>query len=1132
MAATASNFTPSTSNVFIRALAIGVRFDNSAPITYYIKPSDHDGDGLNDWDLHDARGGLHIALDAWTSVANITFQQVQTAGQANWIEEILPPGSFGTAYHYFPNSVLGQYGGAYDLLPNSDPGENRIGGEYVRIFLHEIGHGLGLDHTHSGGTSDQYFPGALSDDDRGAYDLNGNATSVMSYVDNHRELFGSSFAADWGYIATPMAFDIAAAQAIYGANMNTGAGNDIYDLPTANGIGTYIWCIWDAGGTDTIRYQGSGASVLDMRAATLEVGPGGGGFFSQAAGIVGAFSIANGVVIENAIGGSGADLIVGNEAGNDMQGNAGADTIAGHGGADTLRGGEGADTFLYYSATDSTAAASDRIMDFTSGSDRIDLRLIAATGFSVAAEGGATRLNAVTPAGVFSLLVEGSFTLEQLLPGAVAATIDVAANGAGAVTGTGGADLLHGLGGADNIAGGEGGDFIVGGAGADTLSGDAGGDTIHGGNGTDTLFDAEGHDLIDGGAGDDLLLGELGNDTLYGRDGSDTIDGGYGDDVIDPGLGSATIDGGPGTDILRLSEWTTAFPNARWNVATNGTKGSVQLVGQFTLQFSDIERFDFQMGSGNDFAYAAWHGENTIRAGAGNDTIGGGDRSAFLYGEDGNDEIWGGFEADWIEGGNGDDTIDGYLKNDTIDGGAGNDRVNYSAAFEACIITFAGEVCIVQTPDEGTDRLTNVETLAFNGVVKSVAALRAANADVTPPVLQGVSPVDGATGVSVTADIVLTFSEAIKRGAGIVELRRSDGVLVESFDVATSNRLTISPSGVSLIVDPTYRLAAGTHYVLSVASGAITDLSGNAYAGLVGNDFTTLANPSSSVNPARFVMLNAMEGAVGSGASVFGTQAFQDLTIIDQPGAITLDGSFAIGGDLIRLTGTASAYSARTAGSFAILSDGDTQISIPVGTAGASLLFDDGLRTLLFANDAVRLGGQAIGDTASPITALPESGPIPGGSDPSISGRLAAQAGSVSAVGGKLDIFGIGNANEIVEVLYGDVTFDGSFARGGDIVILDAVAGAFTAFVSGSFLVLETDDLIARIPVGTAGMTIRFADEDRTLVFDIGQGLVKVGAQTVGAVEMPLMPSIAASPPSDGSPHDHFTHSLRPVTFA
>lgn len=75
-------------------------------------------------------------------------------------------------------------------------------------------------------------------------------------------------------------------------------------------------------------------------------------------------SIAKGVTLENAIGGTHNDTLIGNNANN---------RLTGGGGADTLRGGGGADVFVYDKASDSTAASADLITDFVSGRDKIDL---------------------------------------------------------------------------------------------------------------------------------------------------------------------------------------------------------------------------------------------------------------------------------------------------------------------------------------------------------------------------------------------------------------------------------------------------------------------------------------------------------------------------------------------------------------------------------------------------------------------------------------------------------------------------------------------------------------------------------------------------------------------------------------
>src|SRR5690606_9454269 len=82
--------------------------------------------------------------------------------------------------------------------------------------------------------------------------------------------------------------------------------------------------------------------------ATLDYSPTGGGVISfvyddGGDGIWGGYTIANGVVIENATGGGGDDFLFGNDVDNVLTGNGGIDTLLGRAGKDTLIGGAGAD---------------------------------------------------------------------------------------------------------------------------------------------------------------------------------------------------------------------------------------------------------------------------------------------------------------------------------------------------------------------------------------------------------------------------------------------------------------------------------------------------------------------------------------------------------------------------------------------------------------------------------------------------------------------------------------------------------------------------------------------------------------------------------------------------------------------
>jgi len=181
-----------------------------------------------------------------------------------------------------------------------------------------------------------------------------------------------------------------AVQKLYGANYATraddttygfgsNAGRDFYSATSA--ASKLVFSVWDGGGNDTLNFSG----FTQNQKINLNEGS-----FSDVGGLVGNVSIAYGVTVENAVGGSGNDLLIGNSAVNVLHGGAGNDILYGGGGGDTLWGGEGADTFVFGAASDSTDNQPDWIMDFKSGVDKIDLSGIA--GFAT----GAATLNFVS----------------------------------------------------------------------------------------------------------------------------------------------------------------------------------------------------------------------------------------------------------------------------------------------------------------------------------------------------------------------------------------------------------------------------------------------------------------------------------------------------------------------------------------------------------------------------------------------------------------------------------------------------------------------------------------------------------------------------------------------------------------
>ncbi len=167
--------------------------------------------------------------------------------------------------------------------------------------------------------------------------------------------------------------------------METGRRNDVYTLPTWNlEVDERGWfCLWDAGGRDTITAaQASAGVVIDLRAATLQQGDHhAGGFVCREKGVAGGYTIANGVTLENATGGRSADRLQGNSAANVLSGGDGADTLLGDAGNDTLRGGigndklyggAGSDIFVFDTKTGRSTNI-DRLYDFNATYDSLRL---------------------------------------------------------------------------------------------------------------------------------------------------------------------------------------------------------------------------------------------------------------------------------------------------------------------------------------------------------------------------------------------------------------------------------------------------------------------------------------------------------------------------------------------------------------------------------------------------------------------------------------------------------------------------------------------------------------------------------------------------------------------------------------
>lgn len=113
-------------------------------------------------------------------------------------------------------------------------------------------------------------------------------------------------------------------------------------------------------------------------------------------------------------------------------------------------------------------------------------------------------------------------------------------------------------------------------------------------------------------------------------------------------------------------------------------------------------------------------------------------------------------------------------------------------------------------------------------------AVTVPGADITPPTVI-TTPLDAATSVAVTANMIWTFDEAIASAcmtaANFFIMKAADGTLV-------AGALTIDGTGKIVTLDPTASLTAATPYI-AICTTNVTDLAGNHLANTSITNFTT-----------------------------------------------------------------------------------------------------------------------------------------------------------------------------------------------------------------------------------------------------------------------------------------------------
>lgn len=611
----------------------------------------------------------HQVMNLWADVAQINFffDPDPDIHFENFRDEDDPGVGYTAVDRLFPNvlpefidqSVTVGFNRALDWGTDS----LQQGGDDRNTLIHEIGHALGLSHpgnynAEEGKPPATYEANADHIEDTAKY-------SVMSYFSE--TYTDANHGVEWA--RTPLMHDIAAIQRLYGANMstrtdwttygfNSNAG-DVYSI--VNGDEDVVYCIWDAGGIDTLDLSGYDYEQV------INLAP---GSFSDAGSLFGNISMADAVdihgnnswepgfdannianYIENAIGGTGKDTIHGNKTHNFIDGRSGDDVILGWEGNDTLWGGIGNDR-LYggrdidtlYGFTGNDTLVGDEGTDTLYGEDGDDILY---AGDHLKGDEAVDKLYGGN--GNDSYYVTDRF--DQVFEFGTGETDRIFTN-------------LRVLSLADtNVVQGDVEHLVFVGTGSFKGIGNALNNALVGGTANDDLRGGDGHDWIDGAGGQDTMYGGTGYDTY-------TVDN-AGDKIIEIEAESngAVVDNSLDTIRTKLAIYSMNTPNVVGNVEN--------------LEYFGTASFN---GTGNALA-------NTIKGGVNGDT---------LSGLGGDDRLEGGGGIDTLRGGADNDTLDGGASRDNMYGGTGDDTYIVDSSLDK-VIEAEAELASVPNGNSGVD---------------------------------------------------------------------------------------------------------------------------------------------------------------------------------------------------------------------------------------------------------------------------------------------------------------------------------------------------------------------------------------------------------------------------------------------
>ncbi|MEM6318592.1 MAG: Ig-like domain-containing protein [Bacteroidota bacterium] len=223
-------------------------------------------------------------------------------------------------------------------------------------------------------------------------------------------------------------------------------------------------------------------------------------------------------------------------------------------------------------------------------------------------------------------------------------------------------------------------------------------------------------------------------------------------------------------------------------------------------------------------------------------------------------------------------------KTGTVDGMIGTPTTSNDTIYEVSITNIIGDGTLrLDVDDDNTIVSTVNNTAQLGGATEGDGDFNTGETftiQTTTLTLVSSNPMDNATNVTLSQNIVLTFSRNVFVGTGNILIKQTDDDMIfETIAVGSA-----SVNNAEVTINPTNNFKKGTGYYLEIAATAFDDEVGNSYAGI--NDKTTLNFSTVDVvinevvtDPQQDWGGNDFNGTLGSGTISDGTDEWLELFV-------------------------------------------------------------------------------------------------------------------------------------------------------------------------------------------------------------------------------------------------------------